>query len=323
MAKTTATYFKDTTGSTLKSTGTTKTPNTVSTLASSLANMLKNNSSLKNTAANALTNKLSESATNPLYPDTTTTTTTTPTTTATYDTSAYDALYNEYAAQQQALAEKQKAATTEEYNNQLKSAYITRMQNQKTLDENLALAGIRGGATETANLKLLSNYENSRNTLNADKVKALQAIDDSLAQNLLSYKQEIDMAKLAYLEQRDSEARQLEQSQLEYERNKQDTLDAEQRANAREDEVYARERADALADAEKATAAEKAAAAEAEAKAAAAEKAAAQSDYWTAKYSTWYKISNLNKAYKNATSTEEKTIIKARIGYLQAQKKGY
>lgn len=46
-------------------------------------------------------------------------------------------------------------------------------------------------------------------------------------------------------------------------------------------------------------------------------------NFWTSKYSTYYTTSALNKAYKNAKTTAEKAIIKARIGYLKAQKKGY
>lgn len=237
-------------------------------------------------------------------------------TTPTYDTSAYDAMYNDFAARQQEIAARQKAETTEEYNKQLKEAYIGRMQNQKSLNENLVQMGIRGGATETANLNLLSNYQGTRNSLNADKMKALQTIDNNLSDNLFNYKQQMDMAKQSYLEQRQAEDRQRSQTLEDNAAAQQAALEAEQRAYAREDALWAREQA-----------AEKKAQQQAEKKAQQAqkkaEKQAAQNDFWTAKYSGWYNTKNLNKAYKNATSQAEKTIIKARIGYLKADKKGY
>ena len=48
-----------------------------------------------------------------------------------------------------------------------------------------------------------------------------------------------------------------------------------------------------------------------------------RTNFWTNKYSTYYDVSSLQKAYKSAKTTEEKAIIYARIGYLRANKKGY
>ena len=126
----------------------------------------------------------------------------------------YDNLYDEYAKKLQETPAKRKQQTTSDYNDKLKEAYISRMQEQKTLDNNLAKAGIRGGATETSNLKLATNYQNTRNSINKDKQNALNDIDTQADANLFEYKQANDQAKLSYTEQRESEERQLAQNQL-------------------------------------------------------------------------------------------------------------
>lgn len=134
---------------------------------------------------------------------------------ATYNTSAYDNMYEEYKKEQLNTAEKQKQQTTADYNQQLKQAYINKMQNQKTLNDNMAKVGIRGGASETATLNNDLSYQNTRNTLNSSKVQALQTIDDNANANILSYKQTNDAAKQAYIEQREAEDRQIAQSKEE------------------------------------------------------------------------------------------------------------
>ncbi|MFQ7473088.1 MAG: hypothetical protein ACLRLX_02635, partial [Anaerovoracaceae bacterium] len=98
---------------------------------------------------------------------------------ATYDTSRYDKLYTDFEKKQKEDAEKQKVRTEEDYNKKLKDAYISRMENQKNLNDNLVTAGIRGGATETSNLKLTANYENNKKDIHKDKTRALQDIDDN------------------------------------------------------------------------------------------------------------------------------------------------
>lgn len=134
---------------------------------------------------------------------------------ATYNTARYDTLYNDFVKQQNADAEKQKARTTEDYSKQLKQAYINRMQEQRELNENLARAGIRGGATETAHLKLATNYENTKNNLNEQKTRALKDIADNAKSNIFNYKQQNDAAKISYIEQREAEDRQIAQANAE------------------------------------------------------------------------------------------------------------
>lgn len=191
---------------------------------------------------------------------------------ATYDTSFYTKQYDEYAKKQDENAKQQAEKSDAAYNNKLKEAYILRMQNQKNLKEGLAEAGIRGGASETANLNLATNYEKTRNSLNTEKAQASADIYSEAEANKFAYKQTTDAAAQSYVEQRQAEDRQIAQTKAE---------NAE--AQKREDNI----------------------------------------NFWTSKYSTYYSTTSLNKAYKNAKTTAEKAIIKARIGYLKAHKKGY
>ena len=134
---------------------------------------------------------------------------------ATYDTSRYDAMYKDFEKKQKQTAQTQKAQTEEDYNKRLKEAYISNMQNKKALNENLVKAGIRGGATETSNLKSDIAYQNTRNTLGTEKAQAIRDIDENANANIFDYKQTNDAAKLSYIEQREAEARQLAQAEKE------------------------------------------------------------------------------------------------------------
>lgn len=191
---------------------------------------------------------------------------------ATYDTSFYTKQYDEYAAEQDKTAKKRVEQSDAAYNNKLKEAYVTRMQNQKNLNQNLARAGIRGGVSETANLNLATNYEKTRNSLNTEKAQASADIFSEAESNKFAMKQTTDAAAQSYVEQRQAEDRQIEQTKAENEA-----------AKERENNI----------------------------------------NFWTSKYSTYYSTDSLNKAYKEATTIEEKAIIYARIGFLKAQKKGY
>ena len=189
-----------------------------------------------------------------------------------YDTSFYTNQYNEYAAEQDKRAKERAEKSDASYDATLREAYVTRMQNQKNLNANLAAAGIRGGASETANLALDASYQNTRNKTNTEKAQASADIYSEAESNKFAYKQTTDAAAQAYVEQSEAEDRQ-----------------------------RAQEEADRKAEEEK----------------------AANTAFWTAKYSKYYSIPSLEKAYKKAKTQEEKAIIMARIGYLRAHKKGY
>lgn len=124
----------------------------------------------------------------------------------------YDNLYNQYAAAADKRAAQNKEQTAKDYNGKLKEAYVSQLQNQRSLNQNLAKSGIRGGASETSMLKLATNYQNTRNSLNSEKASALQKIDTENESNKLDYKINNDTARLQYMENRESEERQRSQT---------------------------------------------------------------------------------------------------------------
>ena len=108
------------------------------------------------------------------------------------DTSYYDRAINNYSA----LAEKQRATQLREaqttQNNALKQAYLTRAQNQLALNDNLARAGIRGGATETANLRLQNQYGTAVNSANTDYSNAVNSINQAIDKNIADYRSDME-----------------------------------------------------------------------------------------------------------------------------------
>lgn len=106
--------------------------------------------------------------------------------------SAYDAqklAYNQQAEQERAtqLGEAQK-----NQQGALKQAYITRLQNQQRLNQNLAQAGIRGGMTETANLNLANQYGQARQAANSDYANSVNQINQNIDRNKFDYALDVD-----------------------------------------------------------------------------------------------------------------------------------
>lgn len=103
------------------------------------------------------------------------------------DTSFYNNAINNYTAQ----AEKQRATQIGEAQKQqqsaLKQAYVTRLQNQKQLNQNLAMSGIRGGATETSNLRLQNTYGQAVGAANSDYANSVNSINQNIDQNIFDY----------------------------------------------------------------------------------------------------------------------------------------
>lgn len=76
--------------------------------------------------------------------------------------------------------ESQKDSIKKSYDDSARQAYIASMQSKKNLPQQLAANGITGGATETANLKLQTNYENNLNDININRVKSINDIDTAI-----------------------------------------------------------------------------------------------------------------------------------------------
>jgi len=74
----------------------------------------------------------------------------------------------------------------------LRQAYITRAQNQQKLNQNLAQRGIRGGATETANLGLANQYGQERGVANTNYTNSVNEINKNMDQNIRDYQSDMD-----------------------------------------------------------------------------------------------------------------------------------
>ena len=105
-----------------------------------------------------------------------------------YYTQAVDA----YRKQQEQNRETQLAAAQKTQQSALKQAYITRLQNQQKLQQSLATSGIRGGATETANIRLANQYGLDRNNANTNYANSVNDINKNIDQNIADYQSDME-----------------------------------------------------------------------------------------------------------------------------------
>ena len=105
-----------------------------------------------------------------------------------YYTQAVDAYKN----QQEQNRATQLAAAQKTQQSALKQAYITRLQNQQKLQQGLATSGIRGGATETANIRLANQYGLDRNNANTNYVNSVNDINRSIDRNIADYQSDME-----------------------------------------------------------------------------------------------------------------------------------
>ena len=78
----------------------------------------------------------------------------------------------------------------------LQEAYLTRMQNQRTLPQLLSAQGITGGLTETTNANLLNSYGNNRNNIETDRADNLASLLNTYQTNKAQAEQDYN-TKLA------------------------------------------------------------------------------------------------------------------------------
>ena len=105
-----------------------------------------------------------------------------------YYTKAVDA----YRKQQEQNRATQLAAAQKTQQSALKQAYITRLQNQQKLQQSLAASGIRGGATETANIRLANQYGLDRNNANTNYSNSVNDINRNIDQNISDYQSDME-----------------------------------------------------------------------------------------------------------------------------------
>lgn len=103
------------------------------------------------------------------------------------NTSYYDDAINTYKKQQEQNRQQQISDAAATRDTALRQAYVNRMQSQMALNKNLAQAGIRGGATETSNLRLATNYGNQRAAANSDYANSVTSINRGIDQNIADY----------------------------------------------------------------------------------------------------------------------------------------
>ena len=108
------------------------------------------------------------------------------------NTSFYDKAVDNYKNQQEQNRATQLAAAQKAQQSALKQAYITRLQNQQKLQQGLAKSGIRGGATETANIRLANQYGLDRNNANTNYTNSVNDINRSIDQNIADYQSDME-----------------------------------------------------------------------------------------------------------------------------------
>lgn len=108
------------------------------------------------------------------------------------DTSYYNNAINKYKdyAEQNRANQLSEAAKTQQ--SALKQAYITRAQNERKLSDNLTRSGIRGGATESSMLNLANQYGQARSAANTDYSNSVNAINQSIDQNIMDYTNDME-----------------------------------------------------------------------------------------------------------------------------------
>ena len=108
------------------------------------------------------------------------------------NTDYYTQAVNAYRKQQEQNRATQLAAAQKTQQSALKQAYITRLQNQQKLQQSLATSGIRGGATETANIRLANQYGLDRNNANTNYSNSVNDINRSIDQNIADYQSDME-----------------------------------------------------------------------------------------------------------------------------------
>ena len=108
------------------------------------------------------------------------------------NTDYYKNAVNQYQqqAEQNRARQIEEAQKTQQSN--LRQAYVNRLQNEQRLRNNLAQQGIRGGATETANLRLANQYGAERSNANTAYTNSVNQINQNIDQNIRDYQSDMD-----------------------------------------------------------------------------------------------------------------------------------
>ena len=116
------------------------------------------------------------------------------------DTSFYEKAKQSYMADANASRERQLADAQRQQQANVRQAYINRLQNERRLNDNLAMQGIRGGTTETANLRLANQYGAERAAANTDYTNTVNSVNQTIDQNIADYRRDMDSKAEEYLQ---------------------------------------------------------------------------------------------------------------------------
>ncbi len=103
------------------------------------------------------------------------------------DTSYYTKAINDFNTQAEKQRQTQIGEAGKTRDSALKQAYIQRAQNQRQLNDNLTRSGIRGGATETSNLRLANQYGTAVSAANSDYSNSVNSINQAIDKNKADY----------------------------------------------------------------------------------------------------------------------------------------
>ena len=108
------------------------------------------------------------------------------------NTDYYKNAVNQYTADANAERTRQISEAQKTQQANLRNAYVNRLQNEQRMNNQLAMAGIRGGATETANLNLMNQYGQARSAANTDYANTVNQINTTTDQNIRDYRNDMD-----------------------------------------------------------------------------------------------------------------------------------
>lgn len=108
------------------------------------------------------------------------------------NTDYYKNAVNQYTEQANADRSQQIAEAQKTQSAALRNAYVNRLQNEQKLNKTLAMSGIRGGATETANLNLMNQYGQARQAANTEYANSVNQINQNIDRNIRDYRSDMD-----------------------------------------------------------------------------------------------------------------------------------
>ena len=116
------------------------------------------------------------------------------------DTSYYTNATNNYKdyAEKQRTTQLGEAQKNQE--NALKAAYLQKAQNERSLRDSMARAGIRGGATETSMMNLNNQYGQAQAAANSDYANSVNSINQAIDQNIFDYTNDMESRAQQYRE---------------------------------------------------------------------------------------------------------------------------